>query len=125
MKRRPGTERKGSHDDPRSTDAALGTTMFDKRPLQRMTPVKGFNCRDLRTKDVCKRHQARVHCYTIDKHRARAAFTFTTSFFGSRQPAIFTQDVQQPLHGVRIDSPALAVYRQVHFRSLVTNEQRS
>ena len=43
------------------------------------------------------RHHAAHHCHAIQKHRAGAAFTLRTAFFGSHQQPIFPQEVQQRL----------------------------
>jgi hypothetical protein len=93
--------------------------VLDKRPLKRMLAVKTLDGRDPGTFDVGEWYQTRVHRLTVDEYGARATFAFATSFFGTGQPAVLAQHVQETLHRMSIESSPFAVQHQVHVRRLV------
>src|SRR5262245_44954908 len=76
-----------SHNHSGRTDAALCAAMFDECLLHgvqlSLTRRKSFDSHDRRARDLCDRHETAVDDLSVDRHRARAAFTFAASLFCS------------------------------------------
>ena len=114
LHRRFRTERHRRHDHPGRADPALGSTVLDKRVLQRMTPTQSFDGGDASAVDLHERHEARIDGKAVNQHCARAALAFATPFLRARETAVLSQHVEQTRHRMRANVGAFTVQREAH-----------
>ena len=92
--------------------AALGSTALEERLLEALSlPLAGkaFDGNDVCARCLKHRDEATVHQHSVHQDAARATFAFAAAFFGAGQFQVVPQDIQEALHGMRLNGDGLSV----------------
>src|SRR3954453_1438478 len=116
-----------SHQHPRRADSTLRTACLSEGLLQRMQIAvlrQLLNGADLGARHLHHRNKAAIHKLIIDQHGAGTTFALTATLLSPGQLKVITQNIEQPLDGVRLYCPLFAIYlernRPLHGTSAVS-----
>src|SRR6185437_14898083 len=93
----------GRHDHSGRADSALRATHFEKRALNGVELFAAFGRDSLDRPDsralrLSDRNEAAVDELAVDQNRARTAFPFSATFFGSGQTRFLAKHVKKASH---------------------------
>src|SRR5262245_42580737 len=78
--------------------------------------LQAFNRRNIRSVELARKNQARVDRLAVEQNGARAAIAGTAPLFGSGQPDLVSQKIQQQAMGGNVAASFLAVQSKFNFR---------